>query len=70
MHVRAGWTAIAAWDRSVDTRPNSNIVWLIPGEWTFDQALRRIQATMPERWSLFVNQAGWPSPGAGPAHAA
>lgn len=58
--VREGWTALAAWDRSVDTRPNSNIVWLLPGEWGFDEAVERIAATMPERWALFYNQTGWP----------
>lgn len=33
---RAGWTALAMWDRSLDKRFNSNAVFLARGEHSFD----------------------------------
>ena len=39
LHVKDGWTALAFWDRSVDTRPNSNGVFLVDEELNFREAV-------------------------------
>jgi len=55
-----GWTLLAVWDRTGDSRPNSNAVFLVAGEHAFEavlalaeqefpQQLRRIQAAAPIR---------------------
>jgi hypothetical protein len=45
LHFVHGWTLLAMWDRSMDTRPGSNAVFLMPGTWTeaqmWDEARRQ-----------------------------
>ncbi len=48
LHHKDGWTAIAFWDRSVDSRPMSNSAFLAPGTFTFDEMLALAREQRPE----------------------
>jgi hypothetical protein len=39
LHHKDGWTALGFWDRSGDTRLNSNSNFLVRGTYTFDEML-------------------------------
>lgn len=52
-HVH-GWTIVAWWDRTVDSRGNSNSAVLIRGEYTFDEAMAWARRLVP--W-VFERQA-------------
>jgi len=39
LHHKDGWTAIAFWDRSGDSRGNSNSAFFVQGTHTFDEML-------------------------------
>lgn len=53
IHHRDGWTAIAFWDRSVDTRKNCNSVFIVEGIHEFDDAKRHAMASYPKIWKRF-----------------
>lgn len=50
VHHLGGWTALAFWDRSVDSRPGSNSVFIFRGELTFDAAVARAKEKFPTVW--------------------
>jgi hypothetical protein len=54
VHYRDGWTALAFWDRSFDTRYGSNSVFLLPGIFTIDEAIVLAQKTFPTIWKRFT----------------
>lgn len=54
LHQRDGWTAIAFWDRSEDSRPGSNSVFLFQELLTFDEALARARATFQTIFARFT----------------
>jgi len=45
-----GWTILAFWDRTGDTRGNSNSAFLIEGEHTFDEMVAMAQEHYPKVW--------------------
>lgn len=47
LSVRAGWTAMAFWDRSVDARRNSNAAFLIEKLATFPELLEDFRLHFP-----------------------
>lgn len=48
VHHRDGWTALAFWDRTCDSRGNSNSVFILEGTHDFDAALARARSIFPE----------------------
>lgn len=48
LHHLDGWTALAFWDRSVDSRPGSNSVFLFPDVLDFEEAVIRAVKEFPE----------------------
>lgn len=48
-----GYSILAFWDRSVNTRPGSNSIFLIPGELSFDQTVVMARTTFPMVWERF-----------------
>lgn len=50
---RAGWTALAFWDRSVDKRGGCNSAFIAEGTLTFAQLVRRAKSRWPEVWARF-----------------
>ncbi len=48
-----GFSILAFWDRSVDNRPGSNSVFLIPGRWSFEETLERARVTFPKIFDRF-----------------
>jgi hypothetical protein len=53
LHHEDGWTALAFWDRSVDSRPGSNSVFLIEGEYDFESAVEVAREAFPQIWQRF-----------------
>ncbi len=53
LHRRAGWTAVAFWDRSVDHRGNSCSVFLAEGEHDFDGVLGLAREFFPKVMGRF-----------------
>lgn len=53
LHHRNGWTALAFWDRSVDTSYNSKSVFLAEGNLEFDAMIEQAQAAFPQIWKRF-----------------
>lgn len=54
-----GYSIIAFWDHSVDTRSNSNSVFLIPGKLEFDEVLGEARRMFPmifERFEFEIMQ--------------
>ena len=51
-HV-AGWTVLAFWDRSVDSRQGCNSAFVIPGTHEFHDARRIAQERFPWVWKRF-----------------
>lgn len=45
-HV-GGWTVLAFWDRSGDSRPNSNSGFWEPGEFSFDEMMQKAHHAFP-----------------------
>lgn len=52
-HIR-GWTIVSFWDRSVDTRRNSNANFIMRGTFDFEAALERIKAVWPTIFARFT----------------
>lgn len=50
VHVE-GWTILAFWDRSVDTRHGSNSSFVLPGTLTFEEAKELSMLKFPWVWS-------------------
>jgi hypothetical protein len=53
LHVKDGWTAVAFWDRSVDTRSGSNSAFILEGEHSFETVLAESRKLFPEIWARF-----------------
>jgi hypothetical protein len=47
LHHKDGWTAVGFWDRSGDTRWNSNSNFLVRGTYTFDEMLALAKTQFP-----------------------
>lgn len=47
MLYKGCWTAMAFWDRTVDTRPGGNSVFLADGTFTFDEMVQLAIRTFP-----------------------
>jgi hypothetical protein len=47
LHHKDGWTALGFWDRSGDSRFNSNSNFLVRGTYTFDEMLALAKAQFP-----------------------
>jgi len=53
LHHRDGWTALAFWDRSVDTRPNSNSAFLAEGTRTLPEMMALAWSSFPQIMDRF-----------------
>lgn len=53
LHHLDGWTALAFWDRSMDTRPGSNSLFLAQGTFEFEQMLMIAEIHFPVIKSRF-----------------
>lgn len=51
-----GWTIMAFWDRSVDSRENSNSAFVAKGEFDFDQMCQIAEETFPNIWKRITNK--------------
>lgn len=51
-HLR-GWTVLAWWDRSVDTRSNSNAALVVEGEFEFEDMLVMLKNRFPRVFARF-----------------
>ncbi len=51
LHHLNGWTAIGFWDRTIDTRPNSNSVYMAEGTFTFAEMVDMAKARFSKRWN-------------------
>lgn len=56
LHRKDGWTALAFWDRSIDTRPNSNSVFIAEGVHTAEEMGRISSVAFPRIWARFYFQ--------------
>lgn len=53
LHHKDGWTALAFWDRSGDSRDNSNSAFLFDHVLTFDAALAAAREAFPALFERF-----------------
>ncbi len=53
INKKEGWTCIAFWDRSVDTRFGSNSAFLAEGDYDFTTMLALFKEKFPEVFSRF-----------------
>lgn len=53
LHHKDGWTAIQFWDRSGDSRGNSNSAFLMEGTWAFEEALAKAREAFPNIFKRF-----------------
>ena len=49
-----GWTVLAFWDRSVDTRGNSHSTFVLRGTHAYDDAVRLAREAFPRVWSRYT----------------
>lgn len=56
LHHRAGWTAIAFWDRSQDQRGNSNSAFLARGDLTGEEMIERFELSFPAVWQRITGR--------------
>lgn len=54
LHHKNGWTALAFWDRSDDTRPGSHSTFFIEGTHDFETMKRLCQERFPEVWKRYT----------------
>lgn len=54
LHHKDGWTALAFWDRTVDSRPGSNSAFLADETLTFEQLLERAKEAFPQVFARFT----------------
>lgn len=50
IHHKNGWTAIALWDRSVDTRGGCNSTYFAKGDFSFEEMVKMAKERFSERW--------------------
>lgn len=50
------WTILTFWDRSGDSRRNSNSSFLLEGHWDFETAVQLATAAFPKVWERFKFQ--------------
>ena len=53
LQVVDGWTVLAFWDRSADSRGASNSAFLVRGVHEFEDAVRRARDAFPTVWERF-----------------
>lgn len=53
LHQKNGWTAIGFWDRTGDSRGNSNSNFFVHGTHTFEEMQELIQVAFPELYLRF-----------------
>ena len=53
LHQKDGWTAIGFWDRTGDSRGNSNANFMVQGTYTFDEMCAMAQEAYPQLWKRF-----------------
>jgi hypothetical protein len=53
LHHLDDWTALAFWDRSIDSRYGSNSAFLLEGRFTFDEACRVAREAFPRVWARY-----------------
>lgn len=53
IHHKDGWTVLAFWDRSVDTRPNSNSAFIVDKIMNFDQMIDLAKEKFPSIWARY-----------------
>lgn len=53
LHHRDGWTALAFWDRTGDSHPNSNSTFIFDAELDFAGALAAARSAFPELFDRF-----------------
>ena len=54
LHVMHGWTVIAFWDRSIDSRGKSNSVFFVPGVRSWEYALSAARDAFPSVFARFT----------------
>ncbi len=52
LHHKDGWTALAFWDRTVDTRPACCSVYVADAVLSFDDIVARAQDAFKKRWDM------------------
>lgn len=50
LHQKNGWTAISFWDRTGDSRGNSNSNFFVEGTYSFDEMCKLAQDAYPALW--------------------
>ena len=53
MHKKKGWTAMAFWDYTTDSRPGSNSVFFAKGDKTFEEMCILAKEFFPFIWERF-----------------
>ena len=56
IHHKEGWTAIAFWDNSIDTRPGANSVFLYEDLLEYDQMIEAFEEHFPNIYNRFKFQ--------------
>lgn len=54
LHHKDGWTAIAFWDRSGDSRPASNAAFFVKGDRSFITIMMLAKRHFPKVWARFT----------------
>ena len=54
LHHLEGWTALFFWDRSVDSKCNSNSTFLFRGLYTFQEVCDLAYQRFPSIWNRFT----------------
>jgi hypothetical protein len=53
LHHKDGWTALAFWDRSVDSRPGSHSTFFTEGTHDFTAMVEICKRDFPEVWARY-----------------
>lgn len=53
LYHHRGWTMVAFWDKSFDSRTGSNSVFIVEGEYKFSSAISRAKSVFPEIFRRF-----------------
>ena len=54
LHLVGGWTVLAFWDRSVDSRYGSNSAFVVKGPLSFSEMVSQARQAFPEVWRRFA----------------
>lgn len=54
LHHRDGWTALSFWDRTGDSRPNSNSTFVVEGILAFDEVVAVAREHFPQLFARFT----------------